>query len=237
MDRLVILGISGLLGIISSGIYVGIKITKFRQSLALMATNLEVAENKLNEFISQIDREELQKTKPGQELLSLLAPLEKHSLPDKQLSPDQNRLDNIIITAIHDSMAKSDKVDVSVDLKDTPPNVENPDEFKNIINRLLENSIKMMDKSNVEYRPRIRISGRISENSYILTVEDFGPGIPKDVADILFKSFSDKSSDLAEQLFNESVLNQHNKTITVRATSNVSKQLNRVVIELPAQYK
>lgn len=95
MDRLIILGVSGLLGIISSSIYVGIKINKFRQSLAFSATNIEIAENKLNEFISQIDYEELQTTKSGQELLSLLSPQEKNSLPNKKNASQEAEIEQL----------------------------------------------------------------------------------------------------------------------------------------------
>jgi sensor histidine kinase regulating citrate/malate metabolism len=114
--------------------------------------------------------------------------------------------------------------------------VKNREEVKNIISQLIENSIKAIEKSNVGYRPTIRINGRESEDSYVLTIEDVGPGIPKDVAEKIFETFSGtSSSDLAERLFGN--IDPSNNTITVKASSDVSKQLNRLVIQLPARHK
>ncbi len=86
-------------------------------------------------------------------------------------------------------------IDFKITLKDSDTLLRvRAQELKTISEELLENAIKFSDDSH-----KVRVTGRLIDNTYCLAFEDSGQGFPLEHLDDLFKPFYQHQRELREQ--------------------------------------
>ncbi len=148
--------------------YGGLTADFLRENIPQLLTNMEIAANRIAEFVSDLKQ------------------FSRYSTVTETLSV---QLNTAVTNAVRlaQSTIKKAGVNLSLDLDEHLPLMEgNLQKLEQIILNLLINAVQAMEGCRGNIRIRTRID---SEGAVELSVADMGKGIPKEIADTVFEPF------------------------------------------------
>jgi signal transduction histidine kinase len=94
-------------------------------------------------------------------------------------------LSSAVQTAVYKLNEEVTKKKAKITYKDLPEVTVNQLDFEQVFERLIDNAIKYAGKE----EPVVEISGEETDEGYLISVRDNGPGIPEKFHDVIFQPF------------------------------------------------